>query len=201
MIGYNDYPLVLHTSFTKEDAPEKLWFEVEDEQIRNYLANCKGFQEMFVLFAVKNTQKCNNSNTHFYLDDSLFHKIDANDFFRQQQFSNFLSHYIKPKNGVILFKDNGQYVYMLLSKDETKKIKGRDGRYIAVAFFKQNYFVGFEEGIITEKGIEVLQTGHYYHGMDKGGYISFVLITLAYAGDNEHPFLKETKFKENVYAL
>ena len=200
-INYNNFPSVLFTSFRMDDAPEELPFEVEAEQTRQYLAQCKGFQEMFTLITIKNTEKEGNSNLHFALTENLFHKIDSDDYFRNRLFGNFLTTYIKPKNGTILFNRNCQYVYLLLGEKDTKKLKKVDGRYIAVALFSGNHFIGFEEGIIIKgKGIQVSSTGHYAGGMDLGGYISFVLITLAYAGDTQHSLL-ETDVKENIYQL
>ena len=66
-------------------------------------------------------------------------------------FADFFTENIKPKHGVILFKDSGQYVYMLLGGHETKKLKGVNGRYIAVALFRENIFIGFEEGCKLRK--------------------------------------------------
>ena len=73
-------------------------------------------------------------------------------------------------------------------------------RYIAVALFRENIFIGFEEGYIKEDGIQVESTGNYGNGMDVGGYISFILIALSYAGDKSHP-LVETNTKEDIYLL
>lgn len=200
-IGYNEYPSVLYTSFQKEDAPQELPFEVVNEKTHNYLSQCTGFREMFALIAVKNTLNKGNACVYFYLEDNLFGKIDGYDYFRNSQFRNFFSSYVKPKCGAILFHDSGQYVYMLLGKQETKKLKNRNGRYIAVALFKKNVFIGFEEGIILDEGgVDVFPTGEYASGMDRGGFISFVLITLAYAGDGPHTVM-DTKLKETVYKL
>lgn len=200
MIDYNNYPLLLHTSFTKDDAPTELPFEVGSVEVKEYLSQCDGYNDLFAGITVKNTLHKENSNTHFYLKDNLFHKIDSDDHFRSQQFSNFFSDYIKPKNGMILFKEKGQYLYMLLGVQETKKIKKRNGRYIAVALFQGDFFIGFEEGYITERGVQVEHTGHYENEMPVGGYISFVLVTLAFAGDKQHELI-ENKTKERVYQL
>ncbi len=200
MINYDDYPALLHTSFTKDDAPRELPFEVVSKSVRDYLAHCKGFNEMFALIAVKNTLKGENTNAHFYLDDNLFHKIDDDYGFRNDMFRKFFTEYIKPKNGVILFKNGGQYVYMLLGAQETKKLKKRDGRYIAAALIVGNFFVGFEEGYITDKGVKVERTGHYESDMPVGGYISFVLITLAFAGD-DYNTLVSSETSEKIFKL
>lgn len=200
MITYDNYPLLLHTSFTKNDAPSELPFEVVSADVRDYLANCAGYQELFAYIAVRNTLLKSNSNTHYYLDDVMFHRVDSDDRFRNENFRNFFLSYIKPKNGVILFKDCGQYLYVLLGVQDTKKLKKRDGRYIAVALFKGDFFVGFEEGLITDKGIQVEHNGRYENGMDVGGYISFVLITLGYAEDRDRNLI-DTQTNERIYKL
>lgn len=201
MITYNNYPLLLHTSFNVEDAPEHLPFEVSSEAVREYLSRCVGYQELFTFIAAKNTIFAKNTNTHYHLNDDIFKRIDSDDFFRNEMFQRFFSEYIKPKNGVITFKQNGQYLYNLLGVQETKKLKGKKGRYIAVALFRGDFFVGFEEGYITERGIQVEQTGHYSIGMPPGGYISFILVTLAFAGEKDHKLIENNKTNEIIYKL
>lgn len=95
-------------------------------------------------------------------------------------FTDFFKVYIKPTYGVITFKGGGQYVYILLSKQDSLSLKNVNGRYMATALFKGNFFIGFEEAVITEQGLKVLDTGHYSNGMDIGGYLSFVIIFLSY---------------------
>lgn len=179
-LTYNNYPLLLFFSFDKNNAPEYFPFEVVDVKTKEYLQNCKGFQEFFAFIPAKNGFSQFEKHNNYLISDSLYFRIDSADYFRQTEFEYFFSTYIKPATGTICFKDGGQYVYMLLSKGETKKLKNRDGRYIAVALFKENTFVGFEEAYILEKGLEVLHTGYYETGMDKGGFLSFVIVFLSY---------------------
>lgn len=89
---------------------------------------------------------------------------------------------------------------MLLGEEETQKLKNHEGKYIATALFMGNSFIGFEEGYIIDDGIKVEPTGNYDCDMDKGGFISFVLITLGYAGNKTFP-LAETEGIEKVYKL
>lgn len=63
---------------------KELPFEVVSEDVRNYLAGCKGFSDMFALIAAKNTVKNSNSNRYYYLNDSLFKDVDSNDYFRNR---------------------------------------------------------------------------------------------------------------------
>lgn len=200
-INYTDYPLLLFTSFDKRDEIEGLPFALESEDAKEYLLKNKGLENLFGYIGVQNTLKSENTCMYYHLDDQLFSKIEYNDFFRESNFSKFFTGpYIKPKHGVILFKDAGQYVYILLAKEETKKLYKRNGRYIAAALFKENTFMGFEEGILLDEGIDVPPTGYYTGGMDKGGYLSFMLITLGYAEDKTYPLLN-TSMKEKIYQL
>ena len=173
----------------------------ESEETIAYLNKSNGIRNLFGYIGAKNTLKGENACIYYHLDDNLFSKIEFNEFFRQRNFSKFFGgSYIKPKFGAILFGESGQYVYTLLGKEETKKLYKRNGRYIATALFKENTFIGFEEGIITDRGIDVPPTGYYAGGMDKGGYLSFVLITLGYAEDKTYPLLNTTT-KENIFQL
>lgn len=201
MITYNNYPLLLFTSFDKDNATDELPFEVQNESERKYLSESKGFNEMFPLIAVKNTIMKENSNTNYYLEDNLFERIDNDIDFRNRNFASFFTKNNMPSSGVIMFKDGGQYVYLLLSEKVTRQIKKKDGIYFAVALFKNNFFIGFEEGYIQKKGGIKLENSGYYAGMDKGGYISFAVITLSYAAGKELPILTAPGVKERIYEL
>jgi len=199
-ITYNSYPSLLFLSYNKENAPAELPFEVPSMQVKQYLSKCKSYQELFAFIAVKNSIENKNTTTNYHLSDTAFNMVEHADHFRNGQFRNFFENYVKPQHGTILFKQGGQYVYLLLGKNETKKLKNKDGRYIAVALFKENLFIGFEEAIITDKGVDVIPGGHY-QGMDIGGYISFCIITLAYANNKQLPILKNDLIKEKIFTL
>lgn len=201
-INYNNYPSLLFLSYDKDTAPQELPFEVISESVQQYLTTCKGYQELFAYVAVCNTITKTNTTTNYLLNDLTFSKIDSEDNFRNKYFGSFFDNYAKQKHGTILFKGGGQYVYMLLDEHETKALKNINGRYICAALFKENIFIGFEEAYITDRGLQVLNTGHYEAGMDRGGYLSFVLITLAYA-DSRTGFelYKSDNIKEKIYLL
>jgi len=202
MITYNDYPSLLFTSFDKETAPEELPFEVANEKALTFLSKSKGFNEMFGYIAAKNSLQKENTTTNYYFDNEIATKIDSDDYFRNRHFGDFFSNYVKAKHGTIMFKEGGQYVYLLLGHKETKALKKVNGRYICTAMFKTNFFIGFEEAIITEKGISVLPTGYYESGMDVGGFLSFVIITLEYAsGFADLPIFQSNTIKEKIYCL
>lgn len=201
MITYNEYPLLLFTSFDKDNAEDELPFKVQEESIIKYLSGSRGFNEMLALIGVKNTIMKGNSNTNYYLEDNLFERVDNDSDFRNRNFASFFSQKPKPENGVIMFKGRGQYVYLLLSETETRQMKEKKGMYFAVALFKNDFFIGFEEGYIQARGIEVENSGYYASGMDKGGYISFVIVTLSYAAGKELPILTAPGVKERIYEL
>ena len=199
-INYNDYPCLLLTSYDKDDLPPEIPFGVVAESARDYLSKEKGYLDLFALIAVKNTYAKTNISTYFWIEDDLCRQIDGDDHFRSVQFSKFFSECMESKQGVILFKDGMQYVYVLLDAEETEKLKKRKGQYIAVGLFKEDYFLGFEEGYIFEGGIGI-KAGYYeFDSMPAGGFVSFVLITLAYAVDSKKPAL-ETSVKEKIIKL
>jgi len=200
-INYNDYPTLLFTSFNKEDAPNELPFEVKNEGIGEYLSWCEGFKGMFGYIAACNSIEKKNTTTNFTFDDAMFRKIDRDDNFRYVQFRQFFENYVKAKHGSILLKEGGTYVYLLLGQKETKALKKMDGRYICTAFFKSNYFIGFEEAFVTDQGLRVLNTGYYDGGMDAGGYLSFVVVTLSYAHNKELKIYDSETVKETIYIL
>jgi len=193
--------MLLFLSFDKETAPAELPFEVMNEKGGKALSK-EGFQEMFAYINVENTFRKGNSTTNYLLSDGLFTKIDSDEAFRNKLFRYFFSHYVGSKHGMALYKNGGQYVYMLLGEKETKAVKNEEGRYICAAMFVKNLFIGFEEAVITERGLEVLPTGHYEMGMPVGGYLSFVIVTLAYVeGLGELPIYKSDAVKEKIYLL
>ena len=201
-INYNDYPTLLFLSFDKDTAPPELPFECSREEVREFLSTCRGFQEMFAYIAVVNTLCKQNTTTNYLLNDSLFSRIDSDDSLREKCFKSFFSNNITAKHGAILFKNSGQYVYLLLGKEETKALKKVDGHYLCAALFRSNFFIGFEEAIITSHGLSVFPTGHYEAGMDRGGYLSFVAVTLGLAGNQINlPVYQSEKIKETIYIL
>lgn len=181
-ITYSKFPLLFYLSYDKESAPDELPFEVVSTEVRYYLGNAKGFHDLFAYIAVKNTLEKEKRITHnnYSISDSLFHKIDRDECFRATEFLKVFKEYIKPSTGTIIFKDGGQYVYWLLGVQETKVLKGENGQYIAIAFFKENLFIGFEEAIVTNNDLQIMKTGHYSDNMDIGSHLSFVLIFLGY---------------------
>lgn len=200
-INYNNYPTLLFLSYSRESAPTELPFEVASVGVRDYLVKTTGYQELFAYIAVMNSLKGENTNTNYLLNDNLFAQIDSNEYLRNENFKKFFTEYVKPKHGSIIFKNGGQYVYLLLGKNETKRLKGMEGRYMAVALFRNNFFIGFEEAIITDRGMQVMQTGNYEAGMDIGGYLSFCIITLSYANNKELPTYENESVKEVIYKL
>jgi hypothetical protein len=69
---------------------------------------------------------------------------------------------------------------MLLDKDGSKKFKDVDGRYLSVALFKENFFIGIEEAVITEHEFTVLPTGYYGQHPGPGRFVSPLVTLLSY---------------------
>lgn len=197
-ITYDNYPGLLFTSFNKDNAPVELPFEVASLQGREYLAHSSGFQEMWGIIGSKNS--LGGTATNYLLPVPSFHRIDSDINFRNTQFRSFFENYVKPQYGNILFKDGGHYVYLLLGKQETRQLKQQEGRYMAAALFKHNFFVGFEEAVITEQGLQVSNGGHY-EGMDIGGYLSFCLIALAYSNSKRLDIYENEHVRETILKL
>ena len=203
-ITYTNFPLLLFLSYDKDTAPEGLPFEVLEPSALTFLQSASGLHDIFSYIGAKNSLGKGPGHTNYRLTDALFHQINSDDHFRGTHFSGFLSRYVKPTTGLIIFREDGQYVYMLLGKHETKELKKADGRHIATAFFKENVFIGFEEAIITEKGLEVWHTGYYSNDMELAGYLSFVAIFLSYLQSMKNlPLLnqEENTTKEAIYSV
>jgi len=198
MINYKNYPALLFCSYDKDNAPDELPFVMPDTETLQKVSVSKGFQNLFGFIAVKNTMKAETTN--YFLTEPTFNRVEYDPNFRNEQFSSFFSEYVKPKYGCILFKNGGTYVYNLLGVNDTKNLYKKDGRYMSVALFKGDSFLGFEEAIITKKGVEVMQTGIYTGGMDIGGYLSFSIITLAY-GNGKTSILELESVSEKIVQL
>lgn len=191
MIGYNQYPSLLFLSYHKDNAPENIPFEVTSMEIRNRLAATTGYAEMFGIIASLNS--FGFSPTHYYLNNKNFREVEFNHSFRNTHFRNFFTSAPKElQYGCICFKDGGQYVYLYLPPDKAK-IKGLEDAYFCAALFKENFFIGFEEALL-KGGLSVMPTGIYPDGMDIGGYLSFVSVSLSF-------FSKGTKVAGNAINL
>lgn len=202
MITYSKFPLLLYTSYDKETAPEDLPFEMPDEATLQKVKQSQGFGKLFAYIATRNSLENKNTCTYFYLTNYTFNLVEFDAHFRNENFKNFFSEYVTPKRGCITFGEGGgTYVYVLLSVQETKALYNKNARYIGVAFFKENIFLGFEEGFIMQKNVEVVPNGIYIGGMDKGGYLSFCLITLAYANGRNLKTIASQVIRETIYEL
>lgn len=199
-VTYTNYPLLLFTSYDKESAPQDLPFEMPDNSTLAAVQKSQGFGMMFGYIAVKNTLEKKNSTINYFLTPSTFNSVEHNANFRNSNFQYFLSKYITPRRGCIMFHQGGTYVYNLLGVQETKNMYKVDGRYMSVAFFAGNMLIGFEECFITSKGPIVQPNGIYNGGMDVGGYLSFCIITLAYA-DGRSKVLNAPDVKETIFEL
>ncbi len=185
MITYNNYPSLLFLSYDKDNAPEELPFEVDSHETRKYLEGCQGYHEMFGIMASLNS--LGHSPTHYWINNKRFQDVEYSDTFRNSHFRSFITGLpATVQYGCICFKDGGQYVYLFLPAD--KDIKRVGVAYIATALFKGNVFIGFEEAVL-DGGFGVMPGGFYGGGMDRGGYLSFVSVSLSFfrSGTSELP--------------
>lgn len=198
-IDYNNYPTILFTSFNEEDSSGGFPFNVQSEAAHNYLSQNEELHEMLSIIVAKNTFMKENCCTHYFLNSDLGVEI----FFLKgdELLHSFSKKNIKSKCGTVLTGPSVQFVYLLLDKDETKLFKKKEGRYVAVALFFGNVFIGFEEGYIIDDHFRVnMHTNYYEREVKAGLYIANVLITLSYTEDRSLPLLK-TKVTEKIYEL
>lgn len=157
MINNTDFPILLFSSYNKDNAPTELPFRVPDKETEHALSSSKGFQELLGLIGTFNT--VGQKPEHHWLNNKLFGDIENSQTLRNTNFNKFLSaqaaqvHY-----GTISFMIGGQYLYLYLPRDKGE-IKESPGGYLASALFKNNLFVGFEEAFIMDKGFSVLPDG------------------------------------------
>jgi len=200
-ISYNDYPALLFTSFYRDEM-NGLPFTVKDKDVRDYLSRCSGFKEMFLNIGAFNSLAKENKSTNYMIEDGLFRIMDGGDCkFCGLQYGNFFRDEVPAKHGTVIFRKGGNCVYLLLDRERTKALKGVNGRYICTAFFLKDLFIGFEEAIITDENLAIMHNGYYEEGMIKGGYLAFVIVTLAYAHNKNLRLYKSDKIKEKIYVL
>lgn len=184
IINYTKYPLLLFLSYDEITAPESFPFEFPSDEARAFFSNSPGFLELMGYFGLMNTSEKSNNTKHYLITKNLSVDIDENDLFRSFHLSNFTKKIIYPMRGTIIDPLCGQYVFLLMSKEETKTTKQMDGRYFATALFNKNIANGFEEALITNRGIELLATGYYHFYSDiyyeKGSFLSVISVFLSY---------------------
>ena len=201
-VSYNDYPALLFTSFNNEDAPKEIPFDVRNTGARDYLSRSDGFKDMFLYIRACNSVLKGNTTTNYVMDKRLFRKIDGGDLkFCANQYDDFFKGDVEPKHGTVMFMEEGCFVYLILGNRVTMKLKGMDGHYICAAFFKKNFLLGFEEGIITDKGLLIMNSGYYEGGKDTGVYLSFTVVTLQYAKNKNLRLYETDRVKEKIYIL
>ena len=202
MITYQLFPALLHTSFTRKDAPKDLPFQVESEEKRKALAENRAFSEL--LPAMASLNELAPALENYYLAEKDFRRIEYNAEIRQKHFIQFQQnpptthHY-----GVICFGEGGQYVYLYLNAEMAGKLRGQPYPYLCTSFIAQDVFMGIEEGYFTPNGINIeRETTIYSVGMDPGGYMSFTTIALDYIRTHKTRIMKGgNRTKEVVYTL
>lgn len=200
-VTYTLYPTLLHTSFTRKDAPADLPFEVETEELKNALVQNKAFMELLPTIAILNELAPARKN--YFLPEKDFTKIEYHAGIREKHFLQFQKNLPKSvQYGSICFQQGGQYLYLYLDAGMANKLRKVPYPYLCTTFIAKDFFVGIEEAYFTDQGISIEEGGIYSGGMDKGGYVSFVIISLDYLRTHKTRLMKgENRTKEAVYTL
>lgn len=194
--------MLLFLSYDVQTAPEEISFAANDANALNYIKNTQALGGLFSHIVAGNSLTNGRKHTNYLLSDSFFETVEHDEHFRKKEHDNFFNTYIQPCSGTICFEESGQYVYMLLGNDETKFRKNIDGQYIAIALFKENIFIGFEEGLIKNNTCQVLATGFYPGSLEPGVFLSFIIVFLSYLHKHPHLAVVNTdlnKTKETIY--
>jgi hypothetical protein len=199
-VTYQEYPLLLFTSYTKETRPDLLVFRSVDNKGSAYLKNGKVGEIFDFIVAMNELGESGIKHTNYCMSDSLYARMDRNHEFRNKRFQYFLQNKIKSETGIILLNKGRQYVYIILSEDE-KKVLG-EGANMLVGFFHENVLLQVEEAYIEKSNIEVLDSGYYMDAApsEKGHSLTFVMVFLGYLMevDNLQIMQKENETSESI---
>lgn len=202
-ITYDQYQLIKFLSSNRDNAPKDFTFEALNVAAREFTKRSLSFQNLLGAIIARNSFTHFTPHQNYYLSTRLQFKTDSDVSFRNAHFTKFLHSSLSNISGNILL-DKGQYVYLLLNEHQTNVVKELEGKYFAVALFKNNLFIGFEEGLIRGNKLDVLPGGYYSAGMDVGGYLSFSAIFLSYLTQKtDHPLLKKeiNKTDEKIFFI
>ncbi len=180
VLTYEKFPMLLFLSYETGDALAEIAFEVEDQSANDYLETSSLLGEIIQLIELNKTKVIKLDHRNYLINDSLFEKVSLDEQFRQRESANFFITDIQPGTGTICVDPSWQYLYMLLDKGGSKKFKNVDGRYLSVALFKENFFIGTEEAVITEHEFTVLPTGYYGQHPGPGSFVSPLVTLLSY---------------------
>lgn len=169
-ITYTLFPALLFCSYNKDNAPDGLPLIIDSEETKTKISKAQGLIDLLPSIAAYNT--LGESPKNYWLNDTLYNKVEFDEQFRQTHFARFFSVNHKRKYGVICFQNGGQYVYLL-----DHKISGQ--ATLTCALYLSNVFIGYEQAVITEQGVGIEGDGIYAADMVTGGYISFVAVALS----------------------
>ena len=202
MITYNDYPFLLFFSQDFQTKFDELTFLTSCEEANQFLSNSRGWHEMFTIATSLNTLNKKDTSTNYLVTPETVDLYHNDKKFRYYQFHDFCKSDIKTQYGTLLFPNGGQFVYVVLGKPETKVVKNLNGNYLCAANYQSNLFIGFEEGLIMEEGLDDMPTSFFCDGSTNGAYLAFVIICLAYAQKKAPLELYQTpQIKETIYIL
>ena len=202
MITYNDHPFLLFFSQDLHSRFDELTFQTSCEEANQFLSDSKGWHEMFGFVASMNTLNKKDTTTNYLVTPETLDLYHNDKKFRYYQFHDFCKSDIKTQYGTLLFPNGGQFVYVVMGKPETKAVKNLKGNYLCAASFQSNLFIGFEEGIIINEGLDDMPTSYFSDGATNGAYLAFIIICLSYA-QKQAPLkqYQTQKIKETIYIL
>lgn len=199
MITTKKYPVLEWTAYRPNFLPDELRFAGFNQKSYDYMANSKAFQNFFSQLGFDYYQgstladKIRKENAlpsffphkHFYLKETIFHKVDSDQNFRMKMWSNRNT---PSGSGSIMFIQGGFYMYRILNEFDSQTFKKSNftdceipsgSRYFAICLFSEDNFIGFEEGTILPNGnLQISTDGYYSPFQEVGQYISFVSIAL-----------------------
>lgn len=196
-ITYNQYPLLLYTSYNQKNTPNELIMGSVNEKTMQKALNHKGYNHFLPLIITLNSK--DHQAVNYFLSEKIQNRILNEENFRYY----FLGKFSKKRNtqyGCILMESDYTCVYICLSKNDTAHFKGIDGSYIGVGHYKKNILIGFEEGIILDDSLTLKENGIYPSKTNLLDYLTFCIATLGYAVNNSNP-LDIPSVSEKIFIL
>ena len=139
---------------------------------------------------------------YYLVKESLLLRMKSDSPFREQYFCSILKKPVRTAIGSILMRGGWQYFYTVYDRTRTKSRMKTDGNYIAVTWFRRNVIIGFQEAVLTKKGVRMLSKGLHPKDIQDEGFIKFTVIFLSYILANVPVTLlglEENKTKDPIY--
>ena len=196
-ITYNQYPLLLYTSYNQKNAPNELIMGIVNGKTVEKTLNHRGYNNFLPLIITLNSR--NHQSVNYFLSQKIQNRILNEENFRYFLLGKF-SEKSETQYGCILMESDYTCVYVCLSRKEAAHFKGIDGSYIGVGYYKKNILIGFEEGIIIDDSLVLKEDGIYPNKANLLDYLTFCIATLGYAVNNSN-LLDAPNVNEKIFIL